>query len=78
MASIWCEVLGLREIGVNESFYDLGGDSLTAIRVIMRMRVLGIDDAVCRSILQGRTIAQLARAAESGSELDAEEPPASR
>jgi amino acid adenylation domain-containing protein len=68
LASIWREVLGLREVGVHDSFYDLGGDSLTAVRVILRMRVLGIEESVCRAILHGQTIAQIARAAGSGAE----------
>jgi amino acid adenylation domain-containing protein len=66
LAAIWREVLGLPEIGVHDSFYDLGGDSLTAVRVIIRMRVLGFEESVCRSILQGYTIAQVARAADGG------------
>ncbi|MCR9164861.1 MAG: phosphopantetheine-binding protein [Nannocystaceae bacterium] len=60
LRSIWKEALGIEDIGLDESFYDLGGDSLTALNVIMRMGRAGIDPAICRSIFQGATIAELA------------------
>ena len=63
LKAIWQEALGTDDIKVDESFYDLGGDSLTALNVIMRMGRAGIDPTICRSIFQGATIAELARAA---------------
>ncbi|MDK0524160.1 non-ribosomal peptide synthetase [Streptomyces sp. ML-6] len=35
-AGIWCAVLGLEEVGVDENFFALGGDSLRAIEVATR------------------------------------------
>ena len=69
LAAIWSEVLGVSEIGVHDSFYDVGGDSLAAMRVMIRMRVLGLEESVCRAILQGRTIAEIARAADGGEDV---------
>jgi acyl transferase domain-containing protein/2-polyprenyl-3-methyl-5-hydroxy-6-metoxy-1,4-benzoquinol methylase/acyl carrier protein len=40
MARIWQDVLGIDKIGSRDSFYDLGGDSLIAVKVISRMREL--------------------------------------
>lgn len=34
IAKIWCEVFGLNEIDVYDSFYSLGGDSLMAIQLL--------------------------------------------
>ena len=34
LADIYAQVLGLSHVGVDESFFDLGGDSLSAMRVI--------------------------------------------
>jgi len=67
LKDIWKEALGTDDIATNESFYDLGGDSLTALNVIMRMGRAGIDPAICRSIFQGATIADLAKAAADAS-----------
>jgi amino acid adenylation domain-containing protein len=44
MAGIWAGMLGLEQstIGINDSFFDLGGDSLKVIRVISKMKQAGI------------------------------------
>lgn len=34
IAQVWCEVLGFREIDIFEEFYQLGGDSLHATRIV--------------------------------------------
>ena len=34
LAGIYAKVLGLERVGVDDSFFDLGGDSLSAMRVI--------------------------------------------
>jgi len=31
LAALWCEVLGIELVGIDESFFDLGGDSRTAV-----------------------------------------------
>lgn len=60
LAHIWQSVLGLPTVSVNEDFFSLGGDSLTAIRVIYKMTRLGVDERTCRGLFQGRTIRQIA------------------
>ncbi|WP_281887448.1 non-ribosomal peptide synthetase [Paenibacillus sp. YYML68] len=35
--SIWQEVLGVRTIGIHDSFFDLGGDSIKAIQLFSRL-----------------------------------------
>jgi surfactin/lichenysin synthetase C len=43
VARIWSEVLDRNRIGVQDDFFELGGDSLSAIRVVSRLyTVLGI------------------------------------
>jgi hypothetical protein len=37
LVSIWEDVLDVRPVGVNDGFFDLGGDSLTATRVISQV-----------------------------------------
>jgi amino acid adenylation domain-containing protein len=59
LVAIWQEVLGIESVGVTDSFLDLGGDSLSALTVLMRMQRLGIPDHIGRGILQGKTIRQL-------------------
>lgn len=33
LADIWCNVLNLEEVGINENFFEIGGDSLSAMLV---------------------------------------------
>src|SRR6185369_1040539 len=37
LAKIWAEVLGFDQIGTHDNFFDLGGNSLSAMRVISRI-----------------------------------------
>lgn len=37
LAAIWCEVLGLELVGMDDNFLELGGNSLTAIQIIARV-----------------------------------------
>jgi aryl carrier-like protein len=38
LASVWADLLAREEVTVPDDFFDLGGDSLTAIRLIARVR----------------------------------------
>ncbi|WP_235429859.1 non-ribosomal peptide synthetase, partial [Xanthomonas sp. GPE 39] len=38
IAAIWCELLGLEDIGRHDNFFALGGHSLLAVRVTSRLR----------------------------------------
>ncbi|MFF1379241.1 thioester reductase domain-containing protein, partial [Streptomyces sp. NPDC058308] len=44
VAAVWREVLGLREVDPDEDFFEAGGHSLRAVRVLLRLRErLGVD-----------------------------------
>lgn len=38
IARIWCDVLGLDRVGIEDSFFDLGGDSLAAAQMAARVK----------------------------------------
>ncbi|QDS16118.1 non-ribosomal peptide synthetase [Xanthomonas arboricola] len=38
LAGIWSEVLGVPVVGIDQHFYELGGESLRAMRIMARMR----------------------------------------
>ncbi|UNC12334.1 amino acid adenylation domain-containing protein [Mycolicibacterium holsaticum DSM 44478 = JCM 12374] len=73
LAGIYAEVLGLERVGVDDSFFDLGGDSISAIQVIMRGHAAGLVGRP-RDIFVQQTVARLARvvrlADSSGGEID--------
>ncbi|WP_442930904.1 amino acid adenylation domain-containing protein [Mycolicibacterium sp. 050232] len=67
LAGIYAQVLGLERVGVDDSFFDLGGDSLSAMRLINAVNTgLNIDLAV-RSVFEAPTVAQLAARADESS-----------
>lgn len=61
LAAIWAEVLGVPAIGVEDDFFDLGGDSLAAVRLTTRVQQL-LDDAVMLAALfEAPSVGALAR-----------------
>jgi acyl-CoA synthetase (AMP-forming)/AMP-acid ligase II/acyl carrier protein len=38
LSKIWCDVLRLRQVGINDKFLSLGGDSILAAQIISRIR----------------------------------------
>jgi len=61
VTAIWEEVLGIEGIGVEDNFLDLGGDSLIALRVLIRIRdKFGVDVPLSRFIAAKLNIAGLA------------------
>ncbi|WP_160110878.1 non-ribosomal peptide synthase/polyketide synthase [Mycolicibacterium houstonense] len=67
LAGIYAQVLGLQRVGVDDSFFDLGGDSLSAMRLLAAVNShLDVDLAV-RTLFDAPTVAQLASRIVSGS-----------
>ena len=60
LAGIYAQVLGLDRVGIDDSFFDLGGDSILSMQVVSRARASGL---ACRprNIFVEQTVARLAR-----------------
>ncbi|KAA8955862.1 condensation domain-containing protein, partial [Mycobacterium sp.] len=63
----YAQVLGLERVGVDESFFDLGGDSLSAMRVIAAINKSLDADLSVRTLFEAPTVAQLAPRIGAGS-----------
>src|SRR6202022_2284673 len=71
LAGIYARVLGLERVGVEESFFDLGGDSLSAMRVVAAINT-GLDTGLAvRAVFDAPSVARLAPriGAEAGRRL---------
>ncbi|MCX4545367.1 non-ribosomal peptide synthetase [Streptomyces sp. NBC_01565] len=64
LAGLFAEVLGLPSVGVHDSFFALGGDSIVVIRLVTLAREAGIALSP-RDVFRLRTVAALAHAAGS-------------
>jgi amino acid adenylation domain-containing protein/non-ribosomal peptide synthase protein (TIGR01720 family) len=61
LCGLFAEVLGLSEAGVDENFFDLGGDSIVSIKLVSRARAAGIEFSA-RDVFEHKTPARLAAA----------------
>ena len=69
---VWEEVLGIDRPGLGENFFELGGNSLNALRVISRLRTeLGMEVAVI-TLFEGPTIRGLAALLDKGHAFSSE------
>jgi hypothetical protein len=61
LAGLWSEVLELDQVGVNDNFFDLGGNSILSVSVGMRIRLLLEVDVAVVTLFQYPTIRTLSR-----------------
>ncbi len=66
LADIWCELLGVDEVGVHDNFFNLGGHSLIAIKVATRIREAFHQDINLGAMFETPTVAALAEMIEEG------------
>jgi amino acid adenylation domain-containing protein len=60
LAAIWRELLVVENIGINDDFFDLGGQSLVAIKAVSRIQDTFEVDLPLRNLFERPTIAGLA------------------
>ncbi|MET3498379.1 amino acid adenylation domain-containing protein, partial [Variovorax boronicumulans] len=65
LASVWSDTLGLAQVGIDDNFFAVGGDSIRAIAVLSKARERGLSFALI-DLFRHPTIEQLARSLEAG------------
>ncbi|HEY8983658.1 MAG TPA: amino acid adenylation domain-containing protein, partial [Streptomyces sp.] len=72
LTELFAQALGLERVGVDDSFFDLGGDSIVSIQLVARARTVAGLVFTPREVFQHRTVAALAQVArEVGEEPSA-------
>ena len=71
LAGLYARVLGVQRVGVDDSFFDLGGDSLSAMRLVAAVTT-GLDAHLeVRTLFEAPTIRQLASRLDAGGDRPA-------
>lgn len=68
LASVWRELLGIQKIGINDNFYELGGDSIKALQVSSKLYKTGFAVDV-KDIFLHQTIGAIATHIEAVSRI---------
>ncbi|MFI7666688.1 amino acid adenylation domain-containing protein [Nocardia sp. NPDC049526] len=59
LADLFADVLGLETVGIDDSFFALGGDSIVSIQLVSRAKAAGIGFSA-RDVFERKTVAALA------------------
>ncbi|MGZ3145669.1 amino acid adenylation domain-containing protein [Lentzea chajnantorensis] len=73
IAAVWRDVLKLDRVGVHDGFFEVGGDSIRAVRLVGALRAGGVDLSV-PEVFEHRTIAGLASIASGRADVTARGP----
>jgi non-ribosomal peptide synthase protein (TIGR01720 family) len=72
LASVWADVLGIEKVGVDDNFFEVGGDSILSIQIVARASQAGLR-LTPREIFQHPTVASQAAVARQGRKIEAEQ-----
>jgi iturin family lipopeptide synthetase B len=72
IAEVWQEVLGVEKIGVNDNFFDLGGDSIISLQVVGRLKKRNLIIRP-KDIFENQTVAELALVVRTSVTMKAEQ-----
>jgi amino acid adenylation domain-containing protein len=67
LCNIWEEVLQAERVGIDDNFFDLGGDSILTIKVIVKARAVGLQLNV-QQLFQYQNVHELAQELERSNE----------
>ncbi|HET8659454.1 MAG TPA: amino acid adenylation domain-containing protein [Micromonosporaceae bacterium] len=74
VAAAWADVLDVRRVGRDDDFFDQGGHSITAMRLVTAVRSRSGKDVSIEDILEGQTLRAIAARVAAAAPLD-ETPP---
>ena len=60
LAQLWAQILGIQQVGIQDSFFDLGGHSLLATQIVSRVRETYKIELPLRELFETPTVAGLA------------------
>lgn len=73
LKKIWLETLNLKHISIEDNFFDLGGNSLSAARLITKIRKITHKNILLQDLYNTGTIAHLAGALNNAADISDDE-----
>lgn len=70
LAAIWMRILGVEQVGLQDNFFDLGGDSLLSIQVVQAAAEAGLNLGL-GDLFRNQSLAALARTADDAAQVEA-------
>ena len=64
LASIWTKLLGINRIGINDNYFELGGDSLLATQLVSQVRSVFEVELPLVELFRHPTLAEMAASIE--------------
>jgi acyl transferase domain-containing protein/thioesterase domain-containing protein/acyl carrier protein len=61
LVQLWCQSFGISQIGIEDDFFELGGDSLLAVTIVENVNTLFNVELPSSSFMSATTIAKLAK-----------------
>jgi amino acid adenylation domain len=74
LCRIWEDALGVKSVGVKDNFFDLGGNSLLAVRLVAQIRKQFNGEVPINALFQKATVEQLAEALRGRADGDTPSP----
>ena len=59
LVQIWAHILGKKEVGIDDNFFSVGGDSLQSLKIVSKLQFQGYDVSI-KDIFRLQTIKELA------------------
>jgi|CXWL01.1.fsa_nt_gi amino acid adenylation domain-containing protein/thioester reductase-like protein/non-ribosomal peptide synthase protein (TIGR01720 family) len=69
---IWAQVLGLEKVGIQDNFFEIGGDSILSMQLVNRAKQAGLS-LTPRHILECQTVGALAQVIGHSQDIQAEQ-----
>ena len=66
LAAIWRDILGVSDISPDDNFFDVGGDSLSAVTVALRAEQAGLPADVLHRMFEGHSLREIAAGISGG------------
>ncbi|KTD12039.1 non-ribosomal peptide synthetase [Legionella gratiana] len=73
LKKIWLETLNLKHLSINDNFFDLGGNSLSAVRLITKIRKITNKNILLQDLYHTETLVDLAEVIKGAADISEDE-----